>query len=516
MIYCNSRGLILRRLDSLKEIPLYGAERLVDWPTWSPDGSQIMFRTFTGLTRLPLPDGPPNLLWPKMPTTRGFTWGVDNSVLSAVLAKPVGGELYLIPASGGTPARLDVPGFTDGRFFFPEFLPDGKNFLFAWAGFGDRELGFYLATLDAGKITRGPILLRKNLTLGHYSASGGGKLLYVQDDNLYAEKLNINNGTLEGKPQRVVDGVYSEVVNRRAYFSVSHNGVIVWIAGRAALSQLTWFNRAGTVLGTAGPLCLPHAVRLSRDEKHVLIHTLADNAGYSIIETNKSGHLGLPKLDAAPLWMPDSSHILYARRQGGIYRVLERTATEGEEKELARVPELNGLHDVSADGKVLLYKVGRTLYSIRLDGSPGAAKPQLVAQSPQGRFSPDGRWVVYSEETGSQQSEVYVQSFPEGGLPTQLTTTGGEAPLWRGDGKEILYHYGSTVYGIRVETKGRTIHASPPEVLFKIPEPNDIVGDSMPMAVTRDGSRILYAKDVEQPDPQLTYVMTAWDTVSRR
>ena len=37
----------------------------------------------------------------------------------------------------------------------------------------------------------------------------------------------------------------------------------------------------------------------------------------------------------------------------------------------------------------------------------------------------------------------------------------------------------------------------------------------MPLAVTRDGSRILFAQGVEQPDPQLTYVMTNWDATLR-
>jgi hypothetical protein len=34
------------------------------------------------------------------------------------------------------------------------------------------------------------------------------------------------------------------------------------------------------------------------------------------------------------------------------------------------------------------------------------------------------------------------------------------------------------------------------------------------MAVTRDGSRILFAQGVEQPSPRLTYIMTAWDAPS--
>jgi DNA-binding winged helix-turn-helix (wHTH) protein len=326
VIYRTSHGLVLRGMDSLKEIPVHTSERLVDWPIWSPNSSQVLFRTLAGLTRLPLPNGPPLVIWPKPGNTRGFAWAPDGTILAAVLGKPDGGELDLINTSAGEPARLDVPGFTDGRFFYPEFFPDGRNFLFAWAAFGEQEVGLYLATLNNGKIARGPILLRKNLTAGRYSPSGGGRLLYVQNDRLYAEKLNVGSGALEGEPERVVDGVFSEVMMHRAHFSVSRNGVLVWREGRAALAQLTWFDRTGRVLGTAGPPCLPTVVRLSPDEKHVLMYTLADGAGYSIVEPNRIGHVALPKLDRAPVWMPGSSHILYARKECGTYRILERAA----------------------------------------------------------------------------------------------------------------------------------------------------------------------------------------------
>ena len=60
----------------------------------------------------------------------------------------------------------------------------------------------------------------------------------------------------------------------------------------------------------------------------------------------------------------------------------------------------------------------------------------MVAETAQGRFSPDGRWIVYAAITPGSREEVYVQPFVSGGLRKQLTSTGGESPVWRGDGKE--------------------------------------------------------------------------------
>jgi DNA-binding winged helix-turn-helix (wHTH) protein/Tol biopolymer transport system component len=516
VIYPTSRGVILRRLDSLAEIPVYANNnQIVDIPGWSPDSSQILFGTFAGLFRVPLPNGPPAIVWPHMPITRGYSWGPGGSIISSTLGKPEGGELYLVSAQGGNPTRLEVPGLSGGRFHYPEFLPDGNNILFAWQGSADDEGGLYLATLRNGKLIRGPLLLRKNMTAGHYTPSAGGRLLYVQNDKLYAQKLNIRRGTLEGEPERVVDGVYSVRGLCRASFSVSRNGILVWTAGRAALARLTWFDRSGRAIGAAGPPCDPDTVRLSPDQKHVVLKT-ADLVDYSIVEPGQSGHVALRGLTRAPLWMPDSAHILYTRKDGNSYRVLERAAEGGAEKELARLPTVNTLRDLSPDGKVLLYRAGPMLYSVRLDGSPEIAKPRMIAETVQGRFSPDGRWIVYSAITPGSREQVYVQPFASGGLRQQLTSTGGESPVWRGDGKEIVFRHGTTIYSIPVEAKGNTFHAGPPEALFKVRATAGIVLDSEPLAVTRDGSNILFAQGVEQPDPQLTYVMTAWDTALRQ
>jgi hypothetical protein len=123
---------------------------------------------------------------------------------------------------------------------------------------------------------------------------------------------------------------------------------------------------------------------------------------------------------------------------------------------------------------------------------------------------------AYTADLGSRREGVYAQPFPSGGLRTQLTSTGGTRPIWRGDGKEILYLNGSTIYSLRVEVKGNTIHTGPPEALFDVRVPTGIVGYEMPMAVTRDGSRILFAQGVEQPNPQLTYVMAAWESLLKK
>jgi hypothetical protein len=77
--------------------------------------------------------------------------------------------------------------------------------------------------------------------------------------------------------------------------------------------------------------------------------------------------------------------------------------------------------------------------------------------------------VLYAAQAAGSKTEIFVQPFPMRGLRTQVTSTGGESPVWRGDGKEILYRNVETIYSLRVEAKGDTLHTGQPEASFRRP-----------------------------------------------
>ena len=54
------------------------------------------------------------------------------------------------------------------------------------------------------------------------------------------------------------------------------------------------------------------------------------------------------------------------------------------------------------------------------------------------QISPDGRWMAYtSDESGRR--EIYVRRFPEGSGQVRISKGGGEQPRWRRDGKELFF-----------------------------------------------------------------------------
>ena len=132
---------------------------------------------------------------------------------------------------------------------------------------------------------------------------------------------------------------------------------------------------------------------------------------------------------------------------------------------------------VSPDGNYLAYvmfdsAVDMTIYTVALHGDH---KPQPFfhshARESAPSFSPDGKWLAY-ESTRSGRNEVYISPFPAGGAQYQGSTSGGERPTWRYDGKEIYYREGLRIMAVEVDTKAGLIEFATPKPLFELASGN--------------------------------------------
>jgi hypothetical protein len=120
-----------------------------------------------------------------------------------------------------------------------------------------------------------------------------------------------------------------------------------------------------------------------------------------------------------------------------------------------------------------------------------------------GKFSPDGKWVVYcSMESG--KAEIYVQPWPGPGPKIQISSEGGMDPMWRRDGKEIFYRNASKMMAVPVSTQA-SFQAGRPQLLW---EGEYTLGLSSSCGlrgvtftsydVSLDGQRFLMIKDNDQ------------------
>jgi Tol biopolymer transport system component len=133
-----------------------------------------------------------------------------------------------------------------------------------------------------------------------------------------------------------------------------------------------------------------------------------------------------------------------------------------------------------------------------------------------GRFSPDGKWVAYaSDESG--RAEVYVQPFPGPGQRWQISTTGGDQPAWRSDGKEFFYIAPDRKLMAVSIKAGTGIEAGVPQALFEAPvRTTSVTGSRNQYIATPDGQRFLVITLLEEATRPPITVVTNWTAALRK
>jgi len=516
-------GVQVRQLNKLTPEPVRtGGFRNPGF--WSADSRSFVFSDGTNLKKMRVPDGAPELVANDVATMVGGSWSDNGSLLFSGGSGGKGPGLYAVAATGGVAKRIDVTGVPEGRsVYWPEFLPGSEDFLFLSAAGRIEESEVYLATLRDGR-GADPVPLMKNVTAARYTPAGGGRILFVRNDNLYAQTLNRTARKLNGEPELIQQRVATSPAFYRAHFSVSRTGVVAWRPGTAGLSQVTIFDRQGKEIGTAGSPTVVQTLRLAPDEKRLLIGF--NDTGW-LLEPDRPGQIQLEHASLSTVWSPDGSKFI---DQIGLGRttVVERPVTGGAEgRELARLPPgMDGLHDVSPDGKTLLLSRGNPLttavFSFQLDGVQKEPKSLIqtgkVISHP--RFSPNGRWIVYTASAlaggrGGIYSGggIYIQPYPGPGLPQQVTSR-GNYPVWRKDGAEIVYldeYQGRNyIWSVPVSAQGDEFRAGTPSPLFPARLPATTFGDLNFLAVSRDGSRFYIPQAVEQPESDVIQIRIGW------
>jgi hypothetical protein len=502
MLYGVNGNLYLRRLDSLQPRELHAPGTII---SWSPDSRSIALINIDELQTMRLPESSPVSIgpWVRM-IPRGGSWSEKGPILIAGVEEG-SGVLYAHAAGGGV-ARVDVPGLKRGRYYFPQFLPGGEDFLFTFAPAASDDTEIYLARFD-GRNVASPILLFKNDTAAQYTAAGGGHILFVRGDNLYAQKLDLRTRKLLGDADLVAENVASVPVLHGGLFSVSRNGEIAWRSGKAELSEIAVFSRQGKQIGTVGTPSPIGDIRLSPDETRLLGDS---EAGAWLFERDQRGRLSLGREFYWHAWSPDGSRILGSEG----HRVMELSVNgSGGVRELAHGENLSIVTlDISSDGKVLLLSGASSITSVRLDGSPQERAPTLLIQTDElvryAKFSPDGRWILYKTQPHNQRGGgIYVQPFPGPGLRKQIASAREVlSPVWRADGKETLYYDDNHILSVRVDRSGDDLRFGAPESLFSVRVPSSARFSSTVLAVSRDGSRIYCLQSVEQQDADVINV----------
>ncbi len=511
--------LFVRALNAATatEIPILGLS--AGCPFWSPDGQQIAFTSNGTLQRVDLSGGSPVTICSDCNAADGGTWNRDGVILitnrttrTLMRVSVAGGEVKPVPLAPGETGQI-----------WPEFLPDGRHYLYLSTGKAPYQSGIYAASLDSNDRT----FLVATATNAAYLQSG--KLLFTRGNALMAQPFDIESLKLSGEPDQVADHIESGATwstRPIATFAASPNGVLAWRHdNRSSPSSLLWFDRNGKELGAVGEAADYSNPALSPDDSKLAVSIrdpqtkTRDIWIFDLVRGGKTRLTFDPADDLDCIWSPDGARIAFSSDRAGQRDIYWKLA-DGSGPEELLLGGKDWQHNVlswSRDGKYLLYDHAldraHQIYVLPLDGDRKPV-PFINTQFPtqQGQFSPNDRWVAYrSPESGNV--EIYVQGFsldssqPRG--KWQISTAGGELPKWRGDGQELFYHFGDSFFAVDVKTDGPAFAAGIPKRLFDVPG----VGASAThgeYVVTRDGQRFLVATASDKAAAQPIEVVVNW------
>ena len=500
----------VRMLDQLE--PKTMASLTGGAPVFSPDSQWVCFIDEPSRTirRAALSGGAPLTITSFEWVTRGF-WGTDDYLYwtpgtrSGIVRTPItGGKTEPV-------TELDASR-NEQNHRFVQMLPGSKQIVYTavettMSSFDEARI--VVQSLDTGK--------RKTIVEGgtcpRYSPTG--HLLYARSGNLYAVPLDLKRLEVTGPPVAVVEGVLMSRNTGSAYYTLSDTGTLAYIPGVAegGERQLVWVDRQGRET----PLPLPPRSylypHLSPDSKQLALEIEGPSHDFYLYDFARGvlTKLTLDGLSHAPVWSPDGKRIAFRSwKLDGPMTMWSMPADRSAPEE--RLLDSKGFQSVvswSPDGNYVAYvdQFPETRYDVLVLPLKGERKPIPVAHtrfyegSP--KFSPDGKWLAYcSSESG--RAEVYVQPFPGPGAKIQISSDGGNDPLWRRAGGELYYRDGDKMMVVEVLTHP-SFTAGRPRLLWQghySPGMSSSCGfpgvTSFNYDVTSDGQRFLMVKDQHQ------------------
>jgi len=495
------RHLWLRSLDSLVDQVLPGTEDGY-FPFWSPDSRSIAFFAKDKLKRIDIAGGPAQTVCDVSFPNGGGTWNRDDIIL---FSGTNGSGIFRVSAAGGEPKavfQIDKSRQEKAQIM-PQFLPDGRHFLFTSESGSRAKDGIYAGSLDSQE-TR---LLLTTESNAIYTPPGF--LIYSRQETVLAQPFNAAKLKVTGDAVPIAEHVGRNPSWPISLFSGSENGALAYSSAGLNLVQLAWYDRDGSRKASVGEPGIYDGPVLSPDEKKLALarsEPSTSKVDIWILElsTGIMSRVTLSSFAGVALWSRDGRELLINKNPNGPMDLYRKEIGGGEEQLVLQTDKDKYAPQWLTDGSVI-YHSENIVYRLLA----GEQKPIALFKSPSDIDDPvvtkDCRWVAY-QSTESGRWEIYVASFPSFKERRQVSSSGGYAPHWRKDGKELFYlGLDAKLMSVNV-TDDSSIRTSAPRVLFQTAVRVD-PASSNPYDVSGDGKRFLVSEPLGAANRFVTVVL---------
>jgi len=502
--------LYLRSLTDSFESRLMPGTEDASYPFWSPDGRSIGFFADRKLKVTDVSGGEPRALCDAF-LGRGGAWAEDGNIY---FSSGVFTVVERVPASGGRAVPFSALDQASGdvSHLWPVLLPDGKRLAFLAA---NRVTGLdRIVAVDLSNPRKSTAILLAYSSVA-FVPDGAGKvrMFFLRNGSMVAQSLQADSLQPVGEATMVARQIDFEPLARYAFLSAG-SGSVAFVPGTPFRYQLTLVNRSGeesTLLTSEASDY--YALKLSPDGRQLLVNQTDKVKGSTFVSkvdlargTVSSVTSG--NVDFFPVWSPDSLRICLRRVEGDAALSLV-SANGGLPVGLTGIKGVLFPSDWSGDGRFLAYTEYKPLPQAtvrRLAGNnllEEAWSYGVPGHKVGGAVLRNSDWIAYvSDESGRE--EVYVQSFPDGKVKTQISSAGGINPAWRPDGRELFYINGDNDLMALAVTENHQF--GKPYRLFHLPAALSIMPYGMNYAVTKDGQHFCIRtidRNVDEPSISL-------------
>ena len=502
-------SVFIRPLASTDARVVSGTEDAV-LPFWSPDGRWIAFFSDGKLRKVTL-DGSAPVALCDAPDARGGAWSRDGVI---VFAPNNQGPIARVSANGGEPSvvtKLDAARGERGHRY-PQFLPDGRHFLYVAVGAGD-EVTTWAGSIDgdaAVEICRGGSGARW---------APPGHLLYLDTGvnspqrRLLARRFDPDKLSVAGDAELLLDDVNANNFGY-ANVAVDDRGTLIVQHWTDPHLRLEWRDRRGVVTGTAVDDIQMLNGALSPDGRRFAFGGMNPHDLFVLdLESGVSTRLTFENQRVTRIaWSPDGQRVAFGRLfVGEGWQIHTRAADgSGADSLLFRGPGLlNYANDWSRDGRWMVAECADTngnfdLWKVPMKGGGVAEVYQRTpAQERNASLSPDAKWVVYSV-TENGDPAVYVQSFPVPGSKYQVALKEAVGAVWSERGDELLVvNDRRELFSVQVST-GTGFRQGATTRLFQLPPTDFVVG------VEPGGRRFLSASRINTSAMNRLEIVLGW------